>query len=146
MARTDIQDRVTLIDGVAETLSKAVPNACTSSELVLDSRQFPFGAVVVIKSQMSYDAGRTWRDAGGCTAKIPDPLQADPDRPSDGLIRFFSGSSAMRGKVGILHRVAFAASLDGVPISRGFDLVTGFEDDRLKSAAVQAQADAKGLK
>ena len=145
MARTDIQDRVTLIDGVAETLSKAVPNACTSSELVLDSRQLPVGTVVEIKSQVSYDAGRTWKDSGGCTVRIPDPAKADPDRPSDGLIRFFSGSSAMRGKVGVLNRVAFVASLDGVPIDRAFDLVSGFEDDKIKAAA-QAQTQVKGLK
>lgn len=49
----------------------------------------------------------------------------------------------MRGKVGVLNRVAFAASLDGVPINRAFDLVSGFEDDKLKAPA---QADAKGLK
>lgn len=143
MPRTDVPDRVTLVDGVAETVSKTVPLACTSSELVIDSRQFPIGALVEIKSQVSYDAGRTWRDSGGCTIRIPDPAKADPDRPSDGLIRFFSGSSDMRGKVGVLNRVAFAASLDGVPINRAFDLVSGFEDDKLKAPA---QADAKGLK
>lgn len=139
MARTDVQDRVTLVDGVAETLSKVVPDACTSSELVLDSRQFPIGALVEIKSQVSYDNGRTWKDSGGCTVRIPDPTKADPNRPSDGMIRFFSGSSEMRGKAGIHTRVGFVASLDGVPISRGFDLVTGFEDDKLRAQAKAAK-------
>lgn len=143
MARTDIQDRVTLVNGVAATLSKAVPQACTSSELVLDSRQFPIGAIIEIKSQVSYDDGKTWKDSGGCTIRVPDPAKADPDRPSDGMIRFFSGSNELRGKTGIQTRVSFVASLDGVPIDRGFDLLTGFEDDKLK---VAAQVEVKGLK
>jgi hypothetical protein len=144
MARTDVQDRVTLVNGVAETLSKVVPNACTSSELVLDSRQFPIGAIVEIKSQVSYDDGRTWKGSGGCVIRISDPSKDPQDRAQDGIVRFFSGSSEMRGKVGVQARSAFMASLDGVPISRGFDLVTGFEDDRLKLA--QAQVEAKELK
>lgn len=138
MTRTTTPDRVSIVDGGASTASKAVLAECVAADYALDLQAFPVGALVAMQAQYSYDGGLTWVNGGSCSIKTPNPADQGQDRPSDGLTRFFVSSNNLRGRVGVLNRAAFDASLRGAPLNRGFDLVTGFDDvQRVQMAVVK---------